>query len=54
MILIPLNWFFVAALFLMLWLGGIICIGTITAEGSPIYHADADAGLVNYSQSKTW
>jgi hypothetical protein len=54
MIFVPINWFFVAAVFFMLWMGAVMCIGTI-AEGA-IVHPTSSALSLSYefSQSKTW
>lgn len=55
MIFVPLNWFFVASVLFMVWMGGVMCIGTI-AEGE-ITHPEpslVDGVPIDFSQSKTW
>jgi hypothetical protein len=55
MVLVPLNWFFVASLLFMLWMAGVMAIGTMTK--GVIYHPPpsiTDGSMIDFSQAKTW
>lgn len=54
MVFVPLNFFFIAVLFFMLWMGAVMCIGTMT--DGPIYHPHGAQveGMIDYSQAKDW
>jgi solute carrier family 44 (choline transporter-like protein), member 2/4/5 len=54
MVFVPLNWFFVASLFFMFWMGGAMCIGTIAVDDSIYHPISSDPLAITFSQEKTW